>query len=391
MAWSDLVYIDETGYHYADYEAVVAELEAEYKAIFGEDVYLAADSKDGQMLAVFATAIYDMFTLGQSIYNSFSPATAQGAGLSRIVKINGISRRAATYSTVDLLITGLVGTNISNGKAQDEAGQIWNLPPSVLIPEAGEITVTATAEIIGAVRANAETINKIYTPTLGWLSVNNLLDATVGVPVESDGELRIRQAISTANPSLSVANGTQGAIADLENVIRVAYYENDTDEEDANGLPPHSISFIVDGGDAQEIGNTIALRKTPGTETYGTTSVNTYDIYGVLNVINFYRPTLVNISVEITLTPLAGWDTEFETTIKTQVAALINSLNVGNDVYLSKIYTPANLTGTPEGETYDITLIRIKKNDGSYGTSNITVAFNELAVCAVEDVEFIVS
>ena len=62
---------------------------------YGSDAVLTPDSQDGQLLAVFAQAIYDNGQALIAIYNSFSPATAQGAGLSSLVKINGLARDVA--------------------------------------------------------------------------------------------------------------------------------------------------------------------------------------------------------------------------------------------------------------------------------------------------------
>ncbi len=54
-------------------------------------------------------------------------------GTTRNVKINGITRRAATNSTVDELIEGEAGTLITNGSVKDANGIIWNLPAQVTI------------------------------------------------------------------------------------------------------------------------------------------------------------------------------------------------------------------------------------------------------------------
>jgi uncharacterized phage protein gp47/JayE len=381
MSISDLVYVDANGIHYPDYETILSRKKDDYRTIYGSDVYLESDSQDGQLLAIEALAIYDTCQIAAAVYSSYSPSTAQSDALSRNVKINGIKRKVATYSQVDLRIVGQVGSVIANGIAEDQIGNKWLLPDSVTIPITGEITVTAMAENLGSISAPASTITKIATPTLGWQTVNNLASATEGVPVEPDADLRVRQTQSTAIPSLSVMDGIGGAIASIEGVVRSRGYENDSNVVDANGLPPHSISFVVDGGDVQVIGDTIAIKKTPGTGTYGTTSVTTYDKYGMPNVIDFFRPTSVTISVEITVDALLGYTTSIGEEIAKKVAAHINALKIGDDVLISRIYTPANLYGSPDGDTYDISLIRIKKNAGNFVTSNIVVAFNEAVFC----------
>ena len=295
MAIADLIYVDATGFHYPDYPTVLQYLTDEYKAIYGADTYLAPDSQDGQWLAIQALAIFDTMQVAAAVYSSFSPLTAQADALSRNVKINGIKRRAATFSTADLLIIGTAGTVINNGQAEDTLSQKWNLPASVTIPPGGSITVTATATEIGSVTAGPNTINKIATPTLGWQSVDNATAATVGDPVETDAELRRRQTFSTALPSLTVLDGTIGAVASVPGVTRFRGYENDSDVADANGIPAHSIAIVAEGGDQQAIGDAIAVKKTPGTGTYGTTTVTTYDQYGLPNLIDFFRPTPATI------------------------------------------------------------------------------------------------
>ena len=89
-------------------------------------------------------ADHDANNTAIEIYNSFSPMTAQAAALSSNVKINGITRKVATNSTADLLLTGTAGTTITNGSARDKNGIIWNFPASVAIGVDGTVLVTAT-------------------------------------------------------------------------------------------------------------------------------------------------------------------------------------------------------------------------------------------------------
>lgn len=392
MPISDLVYVDATGYHYADYPTFLAYVQNGYKTIYGEDIVITPDSQDGQELAVQAQDLFDTAAIGAAIYNSFSPASAQGAGLARNVRINGIIKRVATKSTVDVDIVGTVGTTITDGIVEDTLNQKWLLPASVVIPIAGTITVTATAEIAGAVEAAINTVNKIFTPTRGWQTVNNAAAATAGVPVETDAELRARQALSVANPSLTVFDGTIGAVDNVDGVTDVRGYENDTGSTDSNGLPAHSIAIVVAGGDAMEIAQVIALHKTPGTRTDGTTTETVYDSHGMPLDIHFYRPTQVTIKVQITVKALAGFTSGYEDLIAAALAAYISVIGIGNDVLITKLYVPGNLPGTPAGLTFDITDLQIAKNSDPLGTANLDLAFNEIAVCdAVADVTVVVT
>lgn len=377
----DLFYVDATGLKYPDYPTVLEALKNEFRRIYGPDVYLEPDSQDGQWVAVLALSMYETMLTAAAVYNSFSPHTATGDALSRNVKINGIARRTASYSQADVVIVGQAGTVITNGMVEDVQGRKWQLPPTVTIPLSGAITVTARAVDLGAITAGANTINKIATPTLGWQSVTNPAAAVPGDPVESDAELRRRQALSTMIPSLSVLEGLIGAVASLPGVQRYRGYENDTGETDADGLPPHSIALVVQGGDAEAIARTIAIKKTAGTGTYGTTAVDIIDAYGITNTIRFFRPTMVTIEVEVSILARPGYLSTTADKIKQAVADYINGLTIGDDIYISKLYVPANLGNSAEGGTFDVVQVRVRRAGGSYGTSNITLAFNELAQC----------
>ena len=118
-----LAYIDDTGIHLPDYPTVLDHVKGVMHDIYGDDLYIEADSQDGQLCAAFALMMHDTYALCGDVYNAFSPSTAQGAGLSSVIKINGIRRKAASYSTVDLRIVGQVGTIVTGGKAEDVAGQ----------------------------------------------------------------------------------------------------------------------------------------------------------------------------------------------------------------------------------------------------------------------------
>ncbi|MDG9784628.1 baseplate J/gp47 family protein [Metapseudomonas otitidis] len=382
--------ISATGISAPTYAEVLAYLQQQFRSIYGDDIYLESDSQDGQFLAVIAAAINDGNAATVAAYNAFSPLTAQGAGLSKNVKINGIARAVATNSSVDLVLVGQAGTTITNGQARDEADNLWALPASVTIPPAGEITVTATCTVVGDIDAAPGAISQIATPTRGWQSVTNPAAATAGAPVETDAALRARQATSVALPSRTVLEGTVGAVANLEGVTRYRAFENDTRTTDANGLPGNSIALVVEGGDAAAIAQAIAAKKTPGTGTFGTTSQVVTDLYGVSRVIRFYRPTEDTAHVKINLTALAGYNTSIGQAIQQAVADYINSLAIGGTIYLWRLAVPANLGGDSRSLTFDINSILIGLNAGTPAAADIVLPFNHVAMCDPADVELTV-
>lgn len=378
--------ITPTGISAPTYTEIYQSLQESFKEIYGPDSYITPDSQDGQLLAIFAKAISDCNDTAIKVYNDFSPVSAQGAGLSSLVRLNGITRLVPSNSQVDVDIVGVVGTSIINGKVAGSDGNQWTLPTSVTIPPAGHIVVTALCDTDGAIEAAVNTITQIVTPTLGWQSVTNPSIASAGAPVETDAQLRLRQQQSVAQPSKTVLFGTLGAVKAVNGVTEAVIYENDTGSADANGLPAHSISLVVIGGDAEEIATAIMLRKTPGTFTYGDITIAVVDDVGVVHSISFFVPDLVQIGVHIQIKALAGYSGTTGDQLKQAVADYINALPIGQSVFISRLYLPAQLNGGPGSEQYELQVLQIAVVPTTPGNTDVTVAFNATAACDVDDI-----
>ncbi len=152
-------------------------------------------------MALLANAIHDCNGQTLSVYNAYSPSTAQGNGLSSVVKINGIRRKARRTRPAISSASGQVGAVISGGVVRDDAGNAWALS-NFVIPVQAQITVTGTCQTIGAIALSAGAVDtangkgSIATPQLGWQSAINLSAAAPGQPVETDSQLRQRQSLS---------------------------------------------------------------------------------------------------------------------------------------------------------------------------------------------------
>lgn len=378
--------IDPAGITAPLFEEVLLWLQQQYRSIYGNDIDIAPDTQDGQWIAVTAAAIHEANQTVVSTYQAYSPTFAQGVGLSSVVKINGIRRLIATHSTALVRCIGTAGTDISNTVVTDNLNQNsrWNLPPDVIIPEAGEITVTVTNAVVGAIRAESHTITHILTPVPGWQSVDNPTPATPGDPVETDAELRRRQTFSVANPAQTVTEGIQGAIGNLIGVQRVMVYENPTSVTDTNGIPPYSLACVVQGGDIDQIVQAIGLRKTPGSPTFGTTQKIYLDSRGVPSLINYFELQLVPLTIEITLRAMLGYTAGIGNAIVAQVVQYVNELPIGYDSYLTKLIAATQLP-EPDGLTYDVTTV-LQGSTAAPDLVDLPILFSQAAWTDVDHV-----
>lgn len=378
-------YIDETGLHIPTYTDIRDDMINGAKTIFGDDIYLGNDSADYQLISIFAAKTYDTLQACAIAYNSRSPVTAIGSGLDAVVKINGISRKPATNSTCDVTITGLAYTQIYNGSVEDASGVIWNLPQSVTIPAGGTITVTATCSQEGPVAAAANELTKINTPTYGWTSVTNASPASVGTAQETDGELRRRQSLSVALPSQTMLEGTRAAIASIDNVNRLAVYENDTNSASVSadnpyGLPAHSITCVVEGGDIDDIATQILYHKGIGCYTNGTTSTTITDSGGYANTIRFYRPTYKDLEINVTLIPYTGYVATMATEVQEAIFNYISKLEVAADVSISVLTSIAiNCNADINHPNFGVSAVTVGDVGGTPAATDYSVDYNEIA------------
>jgi uncharacterized phage protein gp47/JayE len=262
----------------------------------------------------------------------------------------------------------------------------------VVIPISGEVTVTATCEEIGAITAEANSINRIGNPTLGWQTVNNPLAANIGDPVETDTALKARQAKSTALPSISLWEGIIASLLNLDGVDRVAGINNDTDQTDENGVPAHSIAMIVDGGEVQDIGETIFKKKGEGVGTYGDIEAQYTDSLGYLNRVYFSRPDAINVAVTITIKPNENYVSTDGDAIKARIEEYIDSLGIGEYINLIRVISAAVAMGANDmNEKFDVQSLVMGEAGETLTATDIPVEWNQAAVCDPEDITVVVT
>ncbi len=371
--------IDSSGISAPAYSDIYQSLIASFKLIYGSDIYVDPDSQDGQWIAILAKAIHQSNQAMVSVYQSFSPTYSQGAGLSSLVKINGLSRLISTHSTAVGNVIGVAGTVITSGVVKDDNGNLWDLPATVTIPGGGSISVTVTAQNPGLISAGTGTINQVYNPQLGWQSFSNTSPASPGQPVETDAELRQRQAVSTSLPALGILPAILSAVGNLPGIGRYKAYENDTGSTDANGIPAHSFSLVAEGGVSSDIGQAIYGRKPPGIQTYGTTSVTVTDPIGLTSTINYFILADKPVYAEVTIKALAGYVSTTGDALKAALVEYLNSLDIGEDVYIEQAKSVAGLMSTPLGKTFKITAFTQGFAPAPVGVVDLTIAFNEAA------------
>lgn len=146
------------------------------------------------------------------------------------------------------------------------------------------------------------TITVMITNISGFNAVENLIEPTYGRLQETDVELRHSYLAKSAIRSTRMIDSIcSQLINNVPNVESATGYENDTDDTDKEGRPPHSVEIIVDGGDETSIASIILDKKAAGIQTFGSITVNVATEYGDSIPVSFNRPEYIYVWMKVTL------------------------------------------------------------------------------------------
>lgn len=363
---------------------ILVKLDAGFRTIYGDDINTDPDTPDGQMIGLIAQIKADMEELGEAIYRALDPDHASGAWLEQRVAYAGLLRRTASYSYLRRVqLSGTEGALIAAGSiVEDESKQRWLLVSDAVLGPAGARGDFRSAEMGGFDLQPGATL-AILTKAIGWAGATTTETAEVGADEELDTQLRQRFFLSRARGAQNAVDGIEANLLQLPDVRESICLENFTDTIDANGLPPHSINVVVDGGQSAEIARVIFERKTAGTGMAGAVEVAHVDSRGRTRPIRFDRPTAVDCAAYIEVQRDEGYTAVDVEAIKQAVAGL--RFKIGQDVQRTRLYSPINTV--PGFWVQALTIGRVGQ---PLTAGNVPIGVREKARFAAADIEVIV-
>lgn len=233
----------------------------------------------------------------------------------------------------------------------------------------------ATCTETGVNLQDANTVETIQSPLVGWDTTTNPFAAISGKVVETDAELRLRFLQAKFQDGSNTYEAIYAAILKLDGVKQVVIYENETDTAFVSPpVPAHSFYPIVLGGISTEIAQAIWNNKPAGILSYGTVTTGVADSQGILHDISFDRPTDLPIYVSMSIVKDDTFPADGETAIKDSLVNYFSEFGIGANVVYSRLYTPINSAANG----FYIDSLTIDTTPTPVGTSNISVAYNEI-------------
>ena len=375
--------LTDAGFRRPTYAELLDALEYKARELFGPKANLTVRSPLGIFLRIYAWMLNLRFSTLEDVYNSRFIDTAVGSSLYNLGRAIGLRLLGAQKAVGYLTFTGEDGVDVPEGFLAETTAGIQYITLKSGVIRDGAVTLPASAVNPGPDGNTAEaTINTITNPKLGVQKVTNVKPFEGGRNTETDAEFRDRYYLS-----VDFAGGVNidAIVAEIyenvEAVIAVTGDENDTDEVDENGLPPHSIEIVAYGGLDEEIAAAIFRRKAAGIQTFGNTTVPVISASGRTYDISFSRPTPIYVWVQVTdlITdqhfPLDGIEQIKQRLVSFIGGNIRGGLNIGQSVI--QVVLPTEVLKVPGVVDFNL---RISSDGEHYSWRNIEVAARQKAV-----------
>jgi uncharacterized phage protein gp47/JayE len=397
--------IDPTGFTPTRLNEYLTRIRENWSIVFGEDLNFDADTPQAEYTAADSLMLTEMDEVLADMAASLDIFQAGGQQLDNLISILAILRKGEIKSNVSATLTGQPLAVIAAGsQAKLDTGELFELIADVTLDGGGSNTGTFEAVESGAINIPAGTLTQIVTPVAGWETVNNSAQGATGELEEKDFTFRRRYFAQLAINAVTPIDSIVAGVFALDLVTDVAGFENDTAAPvviEGISIPANSIAISVSGGDDDEIAAAIREKKTLGCGTDGdvTVQVPVYLPDGETLIqtldIEFYRVSDVDITIDLDLTVNADFPDNGEQQIKDDLLAYFNGsdqftgefeldgLQIAEDVFKSRLYTPINRT---QGH-----VINTLSLQSTPALESVTIDLNEKAKLVENDITIVFS
>ena len=348
------------------------------------------ETADGLLMQFTSIIAEEIATCWEQSYLAsvqYDPLNASGVALRGLVQINAINPSYGSYTQLPITLRGTAGTVIPQGSrvSSIDGSQIYETPTSIVIPAGGEIVANFICTEVGPNNPVAGTIIQIQTPIFGWNYASNGSATAVGTNADTDTQLHIKQARATSATSYRQVDAIIAGLMTVPGVTYARLYVNKELTTDDRGISGKTMAAVVVGGLDTDIANVLRLKAGSLDNFEGnlTTPIEYVGELGDTETIDFYRPTEVPIyiSIAITVTESGVFPEDAVDQIKQAIVdyAVYDQEGVagfppGADVLVSRLYTPINSV-----PGFKVDSLQIGTSSDALSTSDITIAWNELA------------
>ncbi len=299
-------YLTNSGTIVPDESAVLAEVQQEYRDVFGANLDVSETGPAGKFIASEVKSRIGVAQNNANVANQINPNLSEGTFFDAVWGFLGGARIPESNSTFTIppVLTGVAGTIIPAGAIAESGNNRFVSISAVTLDASGNGSVGFQSELTGEITAPVGTLTSIVTSVIGWETINNTVAATPGTVRESGAPARQRRRDTVG---LNARTGGEAIVAALRNagVASLQYRQNifpTTQTIDTIVMVRNSIYVCVDGGTSEDIGRAL-LSKSGGQAFNGSQSVTVTDPNSSGSqpyVINFDRTTGDEVLIRVT-------------------------------------------------------------------------------------------
>ena len=378
-------FILPTGVIQPDTGSTKTDVQAEYLTVFGNDLLLDDSTPQGRLIDTETTARDSVLRVMADIANQINPNIATGVFLQSIGALHKLVPVVGTYSSVGLVLSGLAGTVIpESSRVSTQSGIVFKTDSTVTIGASGNVTVSATAELIGPSVVNVGEINKIVDGVLGWDAVINPLAPIQGQNQETDTQFRARRSKNLSLWSAGTVEAIHARVSAVNGVNSLVVRDNQSEFTsiiDGVNMTPHCTWVCVDGGSDIDVATALIYSKQSGSPWNSGVSNGapvSVDLIqansGQVYTVKFARTVLVSVVVRIIASKGTYTGNVQETIIQSVLdysADGIGGLSMGTDV------SPFEISGIIN---QDNSGIFVKKVEVAYYAASPVFTTDELLI-----------
>lgn len=375
-----------TGFHRDSYDEILADLIQTANIMFGEDMDTSEQSTFGKFLRLIAYRSDIHQQTGEDVYFSGFAETASGNSLDYIARLKNITRNPASRALQRIRVFGTAGTVVPMNFIVAAGDVYFHSVDESTIASNGRIDITVECNEIGeAGNVFVGTINSIVNPVAGITSITHLYAESLGTEVETDYNFRKRIVDAQSGSGSGNLDSIRSEILKIAGVQSV-YIEENSENEEVSGLPPHSFRAIVTAPTtlSTTVAQAIFRKKPVGIATSGNASGFANDEGGGLHRIYFSWSTQVQIYAKISVSLASGTDSATAiAAIKQNIVDRINTYGNAQDLTSTSLYGPVYAVSG----VADVTNLQIKTASGSYSTETISIDIDEVARISAANIE----
>lgn len=387
-------YIVQNGVIVPNASSIKSEVEAEWRLIAGEDATIDPSSFEGRLIDTTTTERISVARNNAELANQLNPNMANGSFVDAHLALIGGARDGAEQSTVELTLTGIIGTNILAGSfVEDVNRELWFLVFDAVIGAGNTVTTSFRSLNYGPISAGIGEINKIISSVVGWETVNNSAAATIGKIEQSDVSAKRQRRLELGANSRSVAEAVISAVYSLEGVSGIQFRENYTNATaiiDGITLIAKSSWLCVDGGVTSEISEAYYNNRW-GTDFNGVVEYEYTDpISGQVATVKFDRATDVPIKCRIEARVSQSQDAEAD--VKAAIIDYANGNVEGEDGFsLGLDASPFEVASAVNAQLPNVFVrnCELALLGDALSADTISIATNEKATITENDIEVI--